>query len=74
MQGIDEQRYTVLSLLLGLLTKSVLQMPLILLFGAKGGALATGLGYIVSVVFTIFIIKNMRSTPLNIYLDDLSLF
>ncbi|EAC9136447.1 polysaccharide biosynthesis protein [Listeria monocytogenes] len=58
LQGIDEQRYTVLSLLLGLLTKSVLQMPLILLFGAKGGALATGLGYIVSVVFTIFIIKK----------------
>ncbi|MBF2651431.1 putative polysaccharide biosynthesis protein [Listeria seeligeri] len=58
LQGIDEQRYTVLSLLLGLLTKSVLQMPLILLLGAKGGALATGLGYIVSVAFTICIIKK----------------
>lgn len=49
-------------------------MPLILLLGAKGGALATGLGYIVSVVFTILLLKNMRSTRLNIYLDGLYLF
>ncbi|WP_163655737.1 polysaccharide biosynthesis protein [Listeria sp. PSOL-1] len=58
LQGIDEQRYTVLGLLLGLLTKSVLQMPLIMLFEAKGSILATGLGYAVSCIFMLYIIKH----------------
>ncbi|EUJ17689.1 polysaccharide biosynthesis family membrane protein [Listeria aquatica FSL S10-1188] len=58
LQGIDEQRFTVLGLLLGLLTKSVLQMPLVMLFEAKGSVLATGLGYAVSCIFMIMIIKR----------------
>lgn len=58
LQGIDEQRFTVLGLLLGLLTKSVLQMPLIMLFEAKGSILATGLGYLVSCIFMLLIIKK----------------
>lgn len=58
LQGIDEQRFTVLGLLVGLLTKSVLQMPLIMLFEAKGSILATGLGYLVSCIFMLVIIKK----------------
>ncbi|EMG28973.1 polysaccharide biosynthesis family membrane protein [Listeria fleischmannii 1991] len=58
LQGIDEQRFTVLGLLLGLLAKSVLQMPLIMLFEAKGSILATGIGYAVSCLFMLYIIKK----------------
>ncbi|WP_099223894.1 putative polysaccharide biosynthesis protein [Listeria costaricensis] len=58
LQGIDEQRFTVLSLLLGLLVKSVLQMPLMSLMGTKGALMATGLGYTVSVIFTLIIIHK----------------
>ncbi|WP_239254869.1 putative polysaccharide biosynthesis protein [Listeria ilorinensis] len=58
LQGIDEQRFTVLGLLLGLLAKTVLQMPLIILWEAKGAILATGIGYAVSCIFMLYIIKK----------------
>ena len=45
MQGINEQRFTILSLLVGLLIKLALNIPLIQLMETKGAILATALGY-----------------------------
>ena len=41
MQGINEQRFTVLSLLVGLLIKLTLNIPLIQLMETQGAILAT---------------------------------
>ena len=46
MQGINEQRFTILSLLVGLLIKLTLNIPLIQLMETKGAILATTLGYV----------------------------
>lgn len=74
LQGIDEQRFTVLGLLLGLLTKSVLQMPLVMLFEAKGSVLATGLGYAVSCIFMIMIIKRYAHFSFTLIARRVTLF
>ncbi|EPC4737925.1 polysaccharide biosynthesis C-terminal domain-containing protein, partial [Listeria monocytogenes] len=74
LQGIDEQRFTVLGLLLGLLAKSVLQMPLIMLFEAKGSIIATGIGYAVSCIFMLLIIKKYVRFSFKVILRRTVLF
>ncbi|PLT32231.1 polysaccharide biosynthesis protein [Bacillus sp. V5-8f] len=46
LQGINEQKFTVLSLLVGLLIKLSLNIPLIKLFETAGSVYATTLGYL----------------------------
>jgi O-antigen/teichoic acid export membrane protein len=58
MQGIDEQRFTVLSLLIGLLIKLSLNIPLIKMFETKGAILATALGYTGAVLLNLIVIKT----------------
>lgn len=57
LQGINEQRFTILSLLIGLLIKLSLNIPLIKAMGTQGAVLATALGYTASIVLNIVIIK-----------------
>jgi O-antigen/teichoic acid export membrane protein len=64
LQGIDRQKWLVLSLLIGLLVKTVTNIPFIKLFEADGAIMATALGYIVTVVMNIIVISkttNYRS-------------
>lgn len=68
LQGIDQQRFTILSLLLGLLTKSVFQMPLMMWMGARGSVMATGLGYTVSVIFAMIIIRKYANYNFSVIL------
>lgn len=56
MQGINEQRFTILSLLVGLLVKLSLNMPFIKLFETKGAVLATALGYLAAIAINLFVI------------------
>ena len=58
MQGINEQRFTVLSLLTGLLVKLSLNIPLIKIFETEGAVLATALGYLAAVLINLFVIKK----------------
>jgi len=58
MQGINEQRFTVLSLLTGLLVKLSLNIPLIQLFETNGAVLATALGYLAAILINLFVIKK----------------
>ncbi|WP_338449157.1 oligosaccharide flippase family protein [Niallia oryzisoli] len=57
MQGIDEQRFTILSLLVGLLIKLSLNIPLIKLMETKGAILATALGYGAAIIINLIVIK-----------------
>lgn len=57
LQGINEQRFTILSLLLGLLIKLSLNIPLIKAMQTQGAVLATALGYTASIVLNLVIIK-----------------
>jgi O-antigen/teichoic acid export membrane protein len=63
LQGINEQRYTVLSLLVGLLIKLSLNIPLIKIFETKGAVLATALGYLAAILIQFFVIKKYASYP-----------
>ncbi|RDZ15709.1 cell division protein [Priestia megaterium] len=58
LQGINKQKYAVLSLLFGLIVKIVVNVPFILMFHEIGSVLATALGYIVSLVYMFALIKK----------------
>ncbi len=58
LQGINEQRFTILSLLVGLLVKLSINIPLIKMFETRGAVLATALGYTVAIVINLFVIKK----------------
>lgn len=57
LQGINEQRFTILSLLVGLLVKLSLNIPLIKLLETQGAVAATGLGYLVAVIINLIVIR-----------------
>ncbi|NNU83365.1 polysaccharide biosynthesis protein [Geobacillus sp. BMUD] len=58
MQGINEQRFTVVSLTAGLLVKLLLNTPLIMKGSAVGAIVATMAGYFVSVAFNLWVIQR----------------
>ncbi|WP_110114177.1 polysaccharide biosynthesis protein [Bacillus sp. CGMCC 1.16541] len=58
LQGINKQKYAVISLGFGLIVKIVCNMPFIMLFHEIGSILATGLGYFVSIAYTFYMIKK----------------
>ncbi|MEK4028412.1 MULTISPECIES: polysaccharide biosynthesis protein [Bacillaceae] len=57
LQGINEQRFTVFSLLFGILLKLVLNMPLIKLFQGEGAIYATAIGYGASIIINLLVIR-----------------
>ncbi|MCA1066018.1 polysaccharide biosynthesis protein [Rossellomorea aquimaris] len=58
LQGIDEQKFTIFSLLVGLLLKLVLNIPLIRLFETQGAVIATTIGYAVAILINLYVIKK----------------
>lgn len=58
LQGINEQRYTILSLLVGLLIKLALNIPLIKMMETRGAVLATALGYSAAIIINLIVIKT----------------
>jgi O-antigen/teichoic acid export membrane protein len=63
LQGINEQRWTVLSLLVGLLIKLSLNISLITMFETRGAVYATALGYIGAILIQLVVIKNYAKYP-----------
>lgn len=57
LQGINEQRWTILSLLTGLLVKLSLNIPMIKLFETEGAIYATALGYMTAITINLIVIK-----------------
>lgn len=58
LQGIDRQKLIILNLLLGILTKLVLNTPLIKAFETDGAILATSAGYIVAIGLNMLAIRK----------------
>ncbi|WHX39671.1 polysaccharide biosynthesis protein [Mesobacillus sp. AQ2] len=65
LQGINEQRFTILSLLTGLLVKLSLNMPLIKLFETQGAVISTAIGYIVAIIINMVVIKKFARYPMG---------
>jgi O-antigen/teichoic acid export membrane protein len=63
LQGINEQKYSILSLLVGLLVKLSLNIPLIKLMETKGAVLATALGYTAAILINFYVIKKYARYP-----------
>ncbi|MFD2446476.1 oligosaccharide flippase family protein [Bacillus sp. CGMCC 1.16607] len=66
LQGINEQRFTILSLLVGLLIKLSLNIPLIKIMETKGAVLATALGYAAAILINLFVIRKFAGYPLRL--------
>lgn len=65
LQGIDRQKLIILNLLLGILTKLVLNTPFIKAFETDGAIMATACGYMVAIGLNLFAIHktlHYRST------------
>ncbi|TCP26647.1 O-antigen/teichoic acid export membrane protein [Scopulibacillus darangshiensis] len=58
LQGIDRQKVTILSLLVGLLLKLILNPITIILFDMKGPIIATDIGFIVSIAINLIAMKK----------------
>lgn len=57
LQGIDQQKFTILSLLVGILVKLSLNIPFIKWFETDGAIYATALGYGVAIAINLVVIK-----------------
>jgi O-antigen/teichoic acid export membrane protein len=66
LQGINEQRFTILSLLVGLLVKLTLNIPLIKMLEIKGAILATTLGYTAAILINLIVIKVYSKYPFRL--------
>ncbi|KGP71214.1 putative polysaccharide biosynthesis protein [Pontibacillus yanchengensis] len=65
LQGINKQRFAVVSLGTGLFLKITLNIPLILLFGAKGAIFGTGLAVVTAVILNLIKISRAAAFPLK---------
>ncbi len=66
LQGINQQKYTVLSLLIGILVKLVLNVPFIKLFETEGSVYATTLGYLAATAINMYVIYYFTGFKYNI--------
>ncbi|MGN1402660.1 MAG: oligosaccharide flippase family protein [Bacillus sp. (in: firmicutes)] len=66
LQGINQQRYTVLSLLFGLLVKLSLNIPLIEMFETLGSVFATTLGYLAATMINFYVIHHYTGYKYNL--------
>ncbi|OLN21649.1 cell division protein [Domibacillus antri] len=65
LQGINEQRFTVLSLLTGILFKLAFNIPLIKLFETQGAVYATAIGFSLSIVMNLLVIRHFAGYSLR---------
>lgn len=66
LQGLNEQKFTVLSLLLGLFIKMVINIPMIELLETKGAIIATAIGYSISIIINLFVIRYYARYPFRL--------
>ncbi|WP_079510118.1 putative polysaccharide biosynthesis protein [Mesobacillus jeotgali] len=65
LQGINEQRFTILSLLTGLLVKLTFNIPMIKLFETQGAVISTAIGYLAAILINIYVIKKFARYPMG---------
>lgn len=65
LQGINQQRFALYSLVIGLVLKAVLNVPLMSLLGPIGAILSTWIASLGTVLFNIFRIKTTIDFPLK---------
>jgi O-antigen/teichoic acid export membrane protein len=58
LQGLNQQRFAFISLSVGFLAKLLLNKPLLLVFAGTGSVIATDIGYTLSILFNLYIIKK----------------
>ncbi|TWK13382.1 Lipid II flippase MurJ [Bacillus licheniformis] len=58
LQGVNKQKFAVVSLMIGIVIKIALNVPLIKLFQGSGSILATALGYSASLLYGFIMIKR----------------
>lgn len=63
LQGINQQRFAVISLGAGLMIKATLNIPLIHLFEAKGAVFGTGLAVLIAVLLNLWKIRAAADFP-----------
>lgn len=68
LQGINQQKFAVLSLLTGLLIKLVLNEWLLTVFQGLGAIMATDIGFICSVIMNAIVIRIFAGYPLRFIL------
>jgi O-antigen/teichoic acid export membrane protein len=73
MQGINEQRFTILSLLTGILVKLSLNIPLVKMFETEGAVYATALGFASSIMINLFVIRYFAGYSLRSIAKKISL-
>lgn len=61
LQGVDYQKWVVFSLLVGVFTKTVLNVPLIKLMSVDGAILATAIGYVVTISINMWVIHGVTN-------------
>lgn len=66
LQGINQQKYTVLSLLVGILVKLTLNIPFIKLFATAGSVFATTIGYLVATLINFYVIHHFTGYKYNL--------
>ncbi|MBM7585042.1 O-antigen/teichoic acid export membrane protein [Bacillus pakistanensis] len=73
LQGINEQKFTIFSLLVGLLVKLSLNIPLIKLMETQGAVLATALGYGIAILINLWVIKRYAEYNFNMVVRRVTL-
>ncbi|MFZ3589376.1 putative polysaccharide biosynthesis protein [Bacillus sp. DJP31] len=68
LQGIHKQKLAVISLCFGLLLKIVLNVPLITWFEGLGSILATGIGFLGAVMYSLAMIKRHAKFSYKIFM------
>lgn len=58
LQGLNQQRFAFISLSVGFLAKLLLNKPFLLVFAGTGSIIATNIGYTLSILFNLYIIKK----------------
>jgi O-antigen/teichoic acid export membrane protein len=68
LQGINQQRFAVVSLFIGLLLKMTLNVPLIQMFETLGSIIATAIGFIASIAVNFWVIKKYANFRYRIFM------
>ena len=65
LQGINQQKFAIYSVVIGLVLKSLLNVPLMRWFGPEGAVIATGVASITTVLANLWCIKTAIQFPLK---------
>lgn len=68
LQGINKQKLAVISLVIGIIVKLVLNTPFIVLYEGVGSILATAAGYLVSLIYGFAMIKRHSGYSFRLFI------